>query len=382
MKNILYTSFDTVPAPKGAGVHISYFTKTMTENGYNVTLIVPAGKGQKEKDFYLEAHIKRIPIKEHNFLKKTLIFSESVKKELDRDYDLVQFRSIWDGVYVVSKKNKSYKTLYEANGFPSIELPYHYRHLKNEENLLKKIRIHEILCLKEADFIICPSGVIKNYIVSLGIKEDKIKIIPNGVNTDIFRVLPFPPLPLRLLYVGTLAPWQGINLLIDSLSIIKRKDFILNILSDRKKKFEHEITDYASSRGMAEYIKFLDPVNEEKVAHIISESHICFSPLEYSQRNLLQGCCPLKILEYMSCGRPVIGSDMPCVKEIIDHNIDGILCNTANKEELACSILRVAEHPELWEKIGLNASVKARKKYTWHRAGKELLNTIENVNSE
>lgn len=377
MKKILYTSFDIVPAPKGASVHISYFTKTMTENGYNVTLITPAGKNQKEKDIYIGANIKRVKIEESNFLKRTIVFSREVEKEIEKDYDLVHFRSIWDGIFIVSKKNRSYKTLYEANGFPSIELPYHYPQLKNEQGLLEKIHLQEIICLKGADFIICPSAVIKNYITSLGIIEDKVKVIPNGVNTDIFNVSPMPSLPLKILYVGTLTPWQGIFFLLDALYIIKEKKFTLNILSDRKRKFERPLMAYASELNLLEHIKFLDPVEEERVAHIISKAHICVSPLEYSQRNLIQGCCPLKILEYMSCGRPVVASDIACVREIIDHEIDGILCNT--KEELAGSILRLAENPELTEKLGRKGSIKAREKFTWHRAGKELLNTVDKI---
>ncbi len=382
MPKILYTSFDTVPAPKGASVHISHFTKALTEHGYNVTLFVPAGKGQKEKDIYMGAEIKRVIIEEDNFLKKTLVFSRAVEKELNMDYNLVHFRSVWDGISIVSKKNKSYKTLYEANGFPSIELPYHYLQLKNKQ-ILKKIRLNEIICLKDADFIICPSGVIRDYITSLGIIEDKVKIIPNGVNTDIFKVCPMPCLPLTILYVGTLTPWQGIFSLLDALYIIKekRKHFILNILSDRKKKFEKPLIDYASQLNLMKHIKFLDPVEEDMVASIIAESHICVSPLEYSERNLIQGCCPLKILEYMSCGRPVIASDIPCIREIIDHDINGILCNTADKEKLAHAILRLAENPELMERIGIKGSLKARETFTWHRAGEKLLSTIDKIMS-
>jgi len=376
MPKILYTSFDTVPAPKGASVHISYFTKALTEHGYNVTLFTPAGKDQKEKDIYMGAEIKRVKIEDNNFLKKTLVFSKAVEKEIERNYDLIQFRSVWDGISIVKKQNKSYRTLYEANGFPSIELPYHYPRLRNEQ-ILKKIRLNEIICLKEADFIICPSGVIRDYITSLGIIEDKVKIIPNGVNTDIFNVCSMPSLPLKILYVGTLTPWQGIFSLFNALCIIKekKKNFILNILSDRKKKFEKALIDYASRLNLTDQIRFLEPVEEAGVASIISESHICVSPLEYSERNLIQGCCPLKILEYMSCGRPVIASDIPCVREIIDHGMDGILCNTADKETLAQVILRLAENPELMLNIGIKGSLKVREKFTWHIAGEKLLDT-------
>ncbi len=380
MPKILYTSFDTVPAPKGAGVHISYFTKTLTGQGYNVTLFTPAGKDQKEQDIYMGAEIKRVKIEEDNFLKRTIVFSRAVEKELEGNYDLVHFRSIWDGISIVNKQNRSYKTLYEANGFPSIELPYHYPWLKNKE-ILKKIRLNEIICLKEADFIICPSGVIKDYIISLGIIEDKVRIIPNGVNTNIFNVCPMPALPLKIIYVGTLTPWQGIFSLLDALYIIKEQRicFILNILSDRKKKFEKLLTDYACRLNLTEHIKFLEPAEEERVASIISESHIGVSPLEYSDRNLIQGCCPLKILEYMSCGRPVIASDIPCVREIIDHNTEGILCNTADRETLARAILRLSENPELMKKIGIKASIKAREIFTWHRAGEKLLDTVDKL---
>jgi hypothetical protein len=80
------------------------------------------------------------------------------------------FRNIWDGFHITQNKKKfGYKTLFEVNGLPSIELKYHYPGLDSE--LLAKIKEQELATLHLSDAIICPSRVTRDYIASLGLNR-------------------------------------------------------------------------------------------------------------------------------------------------------------------------------------------------------------------
>src|SRR6185436_12081272 len=86
--------------------------------------------------------------------------------------------------------------------------------------LLAKIREQEIATLHLSDAIICPSNVTRDYIVSLGLSRKRVTVIPNGVSSSDFSPSPLPPREGRvpiLLYIGTLADWQGLEVVIKSL---------------------------------------------------------------------------------------------------------------------------------------------------------------------
>src|SRR6266536_5081659 len=112
---------------------------------------------------------------------------------LHRDYDVVHYRNIWDGLSIAqNKKRLGYKALFEVNGLPSIELKYHYPDI--DSNLLVKIKEQEIATLHLSDAITCPSSVTRDYIASLGLSRKLVTVIPNGVSPSDF---PPSPLPVR-----------------------------------------------------------------------------------------------------------------------------------------------------------------------------------------
>src|SRR5919107_1523920 len=98
MPRVLYTAFDIVPSPKGASTHILHNIRGLVNSQFDVHLLTPN--------------------------------------------DGVHYRNIWDGLAVArNKKRFGYKTLFEVNGLPSIELKYHYPGI--DLNLLAKIKEQE-----------------------------------------------------------------------------------------------------------------------------------------------------------------------------------------------------------------------------------------------
>ena len=223
---VLYSAFDVVPSPKGASTHITYFTRGLVDAGYPVQLITAGDPSLPERDVYCGAQMLRVPVGDDpNYLKRALEFGQAVTRHLASSppYRVAHFRSIWCGLPIVQAQARfGYKTLFEVNGLPSVELKYHYPALKGSP-VLFKIKQQEITTLLRADAIICPSAVTRAYIASLGIPREKITVIPNGVDAKLFTPQPFNRLPGEspvLLYMGTLADWQGLDVLIEAMRAI------------------------------------------------------------------------------------------------------------------------------------------------------------------
>src|SRR5215207_1510954 len=235
MPSVLYTAFDIVPSPKGASTHILHNIRGLVNSQLDVHLITP-NDGLLPADDMLEgANITRISQDlSQNFLARAVHFGSMVRTHLaTTQYDVVHYRNIWDGIHIAqSKKRFGYKTLFEVNGLPSIELKYHYPGL--DADLLAKIKEQEIATLHLSDAIICPSNVTRDYIASLGLSRNLISVIPNGVSPSDFSASPLPSREDRvpvLLYIGTLADWQGLEVIIKALpKILEQRAVKLHIV--------------------------------------------------------------------------------------------------------------------------------------------------------
>lgn len=374
-KKILYVSFDVVPSPKGASTHITNFLKGIVKK-YNTTLIT-LSKEDFCRDYFSARHIG-VMVNSSNFLKRTVEFAEEVKRHIIAEkYDIVHFRSIWEGVSVCYLKNIfKFKTIYEVNGFPSIELKYHYPEIKKNKKLLQKLKLQEKYCLENSDFIITPSNVTKKFITSYGIDEKKIKVIPNGVDPRLFRPENFKKkeIKIKILYTGTLSPWQGIDTLLKAFLILQNNNYSaeLLILETGRKEWLKEYQKNVRKLGVKN-VHFLKPVPHEKVPEIINNSDICVAPLSGVDRNLVQGCCPIKIFEYLACKKTVVASDIEVNREILEHHKDALLYQPDSSEALANCLIRLINDKKLRNRIKKCGYQKVKKFYSWGKIQKELL---------
>jgi glycosyltransferase involved in cell wall biosynthesis len=288
---------------------------------------------------------------------------------------VAHFRNIWDGFSITQNKNKfKYKTLFEVNGLPSIELKYHYPGLDSE--LLSKIKEQEIATLHLSDAILCPSHVTRDYIASLGIDRKLVTVIPNGVSPSDFSPSPLPIRENRipvLLYIGTLADWQGLDVLIKALpKILEHKQVQLQIVGRGRSRQRKMLAKQIRKLGLEEHVLIQPAVPHHEIPQLISSADICIAPLGLNDRNVTQGACPIKVLEYMAAGRPLLASNMPIVRELVREDMDGLLFSPNDPDDLTRQVLVLLNDFELSQRLASSASERALTKFTWHEAQKKL----------
>jgi glycosyltransferase involved in cell wall biosynthesis len=297
-------------------------------------------------------------------------------------YDVCHFRSIWCGLPMVQAKARlGYKTLFEVNGLPSIELKYHYPALRGSP-LLDKFKEQEIATLALADAIICPSAVTRAYIASLGIPREKITVIPNGVDTKLFAPQPpNPPGPSpTLLYIGTLADWQGLDLLVEALPIILAQSAVkLLIVGKGRGRQYKDLQKRIRKLGLEGHVSIEPAVPHHQVPALIAQADVCVAPLTYNDRNVTQGCCPIKIIEYMACARPIVTANLPVVRELVREGTDALLFTPDDPADLARCVLAILADPSLAKRLADSAATRARSKFSWREAQKRLVKVYEQL---
>jgi glycosyltransferase involved in cell wall biosynthesis len=385
MPRVLYTAFDIVPSPKGASTHILHNIRGLVNSRMEIHLLTPNDGILPPEEILEGARVFRIPQDlSQNFLGRATHFGRSVLAHLTLHpgYDVVQYRNIWDGLSIAQNKNRfGYKTLFEVNGLPSIELKYHYPGI--DSNLLAKIKEQEIAALHLSDAIICPSNVTRDYIASLGLSRKRVTVIPNGVSPS-----DFPPSPLLrregripvLLYIGTLADWQGLDLVIKALpGILEQQAVRLHIVGRGRSRQRKLLSKQIRKLGLEGCVTVQAAVPHHEVPALIAGADICIAPLGLNDRNVTQGACPIKVLEYMASSRPLVATNMPIIRELLREDVDALLFSPNDPDDLARQVLRLLGDYELSQRLSESATERALTKFSWHTAQKKLLKVYDKL---
>ncbi|MEM7370845.1 MAG: glycosyltransferase [Bacteroidota bacterium] len=370
----LYAAFDVYPSAKGAATHISHMTETLFEVFHGGMLYVLGASNLPTWQAEEATEIIRLKLEEPNYLARGQLFSTQLSKEIRNHpkLELCHFRDIWGGLGIL-QAGRRYRTLFEVNGLPSIELPYRYPSLGIRT--LNKLKQLEQFCLKESDHILVPSEVIRRHLMDRGIHRQKISLISNGA---MYRPEIVPQEKMTnpyLIYFGALQPWQGLDDLLKAFANLRDlEELRLVICASHKRRIAKAYHKLAEKMDIADRIIWHYRLDKAELNGWISQAMLSIAPLKACSRNISQGCSPLKILESMACGTAIVASDLPVVREIVEDNKTARLVRAERPAELARVIRFLLEYPEEREKLARNALETLKQDFQWKRKQSELKN--------
>lgn len=385
---LVYVSFDTVPAPKGAAIHIAAFVQSLAATFGEIQLITVSPKSEMipaQKPFS-QVIQTQLPARGDTLINRVIDFRRWLGIWWqNRFFEAVHIRSIYEGYPIAVRKKKLCQYLiFEVNGLPSIELKYRYPAVLEDPDLSYKLISQEQICLEAADLIITPSQVTQNYLVSRGVSPSKIKVISNGVDLQIFTkslrgrdgVNPV----FKLLYFGTVSAWQGVNLAIEALALIN-EDFpaTLTLIGQFKEHQSQALKKLALKLNILDRLQILAPMPQLELVKQIHAADAILAPLTPNDRNIIQGCCPLKILESMAAGTPIIASDLPVVRELGTDQEHFLLVKPNSAKAIKDAVLQLKENPDLGLKLAIAARQRIENYYTWDLAGSALVKAYQEL---
>jgi glycosyltransferase involved in cell wall biosynthesis len=225
--------------------------------------------------------------------------------------------------------------------------------------------------------------VTRDYIASLGLSRKRVAVIPNGVSPSDFSPSPLPVREGRvpvLLYIGTLADWQGLDVVVRALpKILEQRSVRLHIVGRGRSRQRKLLAKQIRKLGMEGCVTVQPAVPHHEVPALIANSDICIAPLGLNDRNVTQGACPIKVLEYMASSRPLIASNMPIVRELVREDVDALLFSPNDPDDLAHKALILLNDLELSKRLSDSATERALTKFTWHEAQKKLLKVYDKL---
>jgi glycogen(starch) synthase len=183
-----------------------------------------------------------------------------------------------------------------------------------------------------------------------GIKD--VEWVPNGVDTGIFKpVIDTPGQPV-VTYAGKLEKWKGIDTLVKSFGIIHQQ----------VKNVKFLIAGTGSLEGMLREsglpIEFLGNVPYERMPAVYQQSSAVLLP------SYMEGF-PCTGVEAISCGVPVVASDVGDVKEIVIDNQTGALAKPGDFKKIADSTIEILKDSGLRKRLGENGRAHVKKNFSY-----------------
>lgn len=214
---------------------------------------------------------------------------------------------------------------------------------------------------ERADHIVVVTAAFKAHLIKhWRVPAEKIAVVENGVETDLF--IPQPPSADQTLrrqlggtdkflvcYIGTMGMAHGLETLLAAAAQLQNqnREVLFLLIGEGAEKIR--IKSLAQTRGLTNVL-FLDQQPRQKIPAFISASDACLVLLK--KTDLFKTVIPTKMLEFMSCARPVILGVEGQARQIIAEAGGGIPIEPENATALAAAILQLDENRELGQTLG------------------------------
>jgi glycosyltransferase involved in cell wall biosynthesis len=272
----------------------------------------------------------------------------------------------------------------EING----DLLTEYELAGSPQFLLTTMRLVEMIVCRASKALVCVTEGLRDiFQTRYQLPAEKIRVIHNGTDTDRFHPLDQTTCRKHLGidvetkvvgFVGTFVPHQGLKYLIDSSSFIIEKSPGVTFLIVGDGPVRNDIIDMVQAMGVVEYFLFPGAVSQEEVPIYINAMDVCVAPFTRS-RNERIGLSPLKIYDYIACGKPVVASNIKGVGDLLQENEVGIAVTPEDPTSLATAVLLALNDQELATRCRVKGPDFIRNNFTWQIAAEKVAEVCSTV---
>ena len=379
------------------GVHILSMVKAFEAHGYRVRIVSPPGVDPRR-----EAGANVFDLTAESTEMSQGI--GAVLKKLARQLPQFAFEmlELFYNLYAYGKLRRALRDLrpsiyYERYAFFSFVGGWLARRMEvpfvvevNEISGLKRFRGQrftslaawiEKKALANADLVLVVSSFLRRQLCQRGLREERIVVLPNGVDTGKFQPLPKNALimarygikldDLVLGFVGWFAEWDRLDLLIAQYANLHDEFPAVKLLMVGNGAMRRALEEQIQRGDIGDDARITGPVAREKIQDYISVFDIGVLP----HSNLFGS--PIVLFEFMAMGKPVVAPAFDPITDVIRHGENGLIFEPGDYRTMRTHLRRLLSDEKLRHEIGRQALVDIRKHHTWPQKAKTVLTALE-----
>ncbi len=248
--------------------------------------------------------------------------------------------------------------------------------LKQGSLFEKMSRMYEQACYSRADLICGTTQELGEDIVRTyrNIDETKVKVVPNGVDTELFYPLDIPK-KNQMIYAGNIGHAQDLENVILSLKKINEK-FEMKLIIAGDGDIKEDLMELTVENGLDDLVEFPGMVPRGKVPEMFSESLIGLAPLK--KLKTLEYAVPTKAYETMACGIPFVGCGEGEIRKLAEASGGGVIAENS-ADDIADTIIDLLEDPRKMKEMGNNGRTFVEEYYSRQQIAANLKTNIHSI---
>ncbi len=380
---IFYFSRIDISREDASTRHVSEFCCQMAILGHDITLFIPDLGSRKSLDGVKMAYV---PV----FSKKPSVTFISFYLSLFFVFLVKYFQLRPDVVYTRHQQMEwlctwlrlLLKFIYvvEVNGHATHEMKM------NSVSPWKVFMVHwmEFFLFRLADQIVTSSAHLRSaFCRDYGLDPDHFLVVSNAANPESFqprdvqecrRSLGLGEDKRYLLFLGSFKKWHALDPILEAVPalVLKYPDLHLMMVGDGEQRSSLETL--SEKLGLKDRVLFMGQKVYEEVPVWINSADICLASLKDHP-----GVSPLKIFDYMSCGKPVVSNGVGGLKEFFEQHAIGVLVESMSSEAWQDAISQLLDDPERIASCGANGRSAVLKFFNWEYVCGQIEKTLKSL---
>jgi glycosyltransferase involved in cell wall biosynthesis len=367
-------------------IHIQEMIRAFEEIGHKVEVVslVPTDAGQDDAtrdagDAPWKKLVHRIPIAyeivqlAYNLVGIPILLRKMLGGHVDFIYERY---SLFNFAGVVVARLYGVPLILEVNSPFALE--------QSRDNDIRLVRLAawtERAVCNAADHVVVVSTPLQRIMVQAGVRASRLVVMPNGVDLHKFTPQPASDELRRSLgldgavvigFVGWFRKWHGLELLLEAFhgSGLAARNAKVLLIGDGQAM--DGLRDYVATHNLKEHVIFTGPLPHAQVPPYLDLIDIAVQPAanEY--------CCPMKILEYMALGKPIVAPRQENIQDILREGREALFFIPDDAASLADTLTTLVNNREEAARIGRKGreAIEGRG-YLWTENARKVAEMVE-----
>lgn len=347
--------------------------KSLARAGYEVVLIARHNQAETVDG----VRIVPLPEPRDRFGRMTSLMWKLYRQAVREDADVYHFHDPELMIVGLLLKARGKKVVWDVHEhYPNSILDKFWIPKGLRRCISRSFDLFERSVVRFFDLVIYTTPFVGARYQKLKVRSGRIENYPIVALSDAFEKDP----QKKIIYLGAMSRIRGLIELLEAFALVvaKHPDWRLVLVGQaRPASFENELKTLARQRGIENNVDFLPWVPYEEKEKLTSQASIgIITYLPYSNNT---SCLPNKLFDYMLVGVPVVASNFPLYKEIVEPHRCGLIVDPSRPNDIAAAITHLIEHPDEARAMGERGLHAVRTSYNWENESDKLCRMYETL---
>ena len=347
--------------------------RSLAQAGYEVVLIARHDKEETVDG----VRVAPLPEPRNRIHRMTVVLWRLYRLAVKEDADVYHFHDPELMIVGLLLKLHGKKVIWDVHEhYPNSILDKYYLSKPLRRFVSKAFDLFERAVVRFFDYVIYTTPFVGERYKTMRVRSGSVENYPSVELSGVFEREPQE----KIIFLGVMSRMRGLVEVIEAFAIVAKRHPTWELClvgTCRPASFEGELRELADRLGVAAKVKLIPWVPYEEKERLSSQASMgIITYLPYSNNT---SCLPNKLFEYMLVGLPVVASDFPLYREVVEPNHCGLLVDPAKPDQIARAMEYLLEHPQEAKQMGENGRRAVLETYNWENESEKLLRIYDIV---